>query len=376
MDTLKPSRWTSLQWPVWLVAFVTLANGVISILAILLTRFHEPRLFGVILPFGVYHWSHSVTVALGFILIYLSYNLLQRRRVAWWLAVVISVLVMVFHLGHPRLWPTALAPAVTLALLIIFRNRFRVRSELRNIRQGFILLGISIIVAIGYGTLGFWLLSKRDFGITFNLFDALVRTLRQFALIGNSDLVAHTHFASWFLESLDFIGIIAGIFAVYSLFRPVVYRLIQLPQELARATSILEKYGKSTFDYFKVRPDKSFFFSPSHESFISYRMVGDVVFCLADPVGPDGDRETVIQTFLKFCAENGWLAAVMMPDDPSIYNKLGLSLLRVGEEAVIDLEHFAKHTYNTRLFRRLRRVFEKEGYRVVRYKPPVSNISS
>ena len=85
--------------------------------------------------------------------------------------------------------------------------------------------------------------------------------------------------------------------------------------------SILEKYGKSTFDYFKVWQDKSFFFSPSHESFISYRMVSGVAFCLADPVGPDGDREQLIQAFLNFCTENGWLAVVMMPDDPSIYTQ-------------------------------------------------------
>jgi len=90
------------------------------------------------------------------------------------------------------------------------------------------------------------------------------------------------------LQSLDVLGIVAASFATYSLFRPIVFRFIQLPQERARANAIIEKYGKSTFDYFKVWPDKSFFFSRSRESFISYRMVGGVAFCLADPVGPDG----------------------------------------------------------------------------------------
>ena len=161
-------------------------------------------------------------------------------------------------------------------------------------------------------------------------------------------------------------------FAIYSLFRPIVYRLVQFPHERARAMAIIEKYGKSTFDYFKVWQDKSFFFSPSHESFISYRMVGGVAFCLADPVGPDTDREAVIQAFISFCTENGWINAVMMPDDPSIYNSVGLSLLKIGEEAVVDLELFTSKTYNTKYFRYVRRKFEGEGYQVVRVKPPIS----
>jgi len=101
-------------------------------------------------------------------------------------------------------------------------------------------------------------------------------------------------------------------------------------------------------------------------------MVGGVAFCLADPVGPEGDRDTVIKTFLQFCTENGWQAAFMMPDDPYIFNQYGFSLFRVGEEAIIDLDHFAAHTADTPQLRRIRRVFEREEYKVERYKPPVS----
>jgi phosphatidylglycerol lysyltransferase len=177
-------------------------------------------------------------------------------------------------------------------------------SEIPNIRLGFLLLLGSLFIALLYGTIGFWMLDKRDFGITFSLQNGLVRSLQQFLLLGNSDLTAVSQHARWFLQSLDIFGIVAASFAIYSLFRPIGYRIIQFPQERTRTTAIMEKYGKSTFDYFKVWPDKSFFFSPSRESFISYRMVGGIAFCLADPVGPDGDMETVIQRFLKFCSEN------------------------------------------------------------------------
>lgn len=359
-------------WPVWLVALVTFTNGLVSVLVILLTRFYEPRRFSMIFPFGVFHWSNAVTVALGFALIYLSYNLLQRRRVAWWLTISISALVMIGHLIHPLLWQAALTPALTIVLLLIFRRRFRVRSESHNIRQGLILLGISIAVAIGYGTLGFWLLYQRDFGINFNFYDALVRTLREFTLIGNSDLVAHTRFAQWFRDSLDLIGIVSAVFAAYSLFRPVAYRLAVLPHEQNQASSIVKEYGQSSYDYFKDKHDKSYFFSKSHRTFISYRTVAGVALCLGDPVGPEEEIKAATADFLNFCSDNAWLVTFMMPDRVPMYRQNGLSLLKIGEEATVNLEHFQTKTMNQKYFRYIRRKLEGESHTFVRYKPPHS----
>ena len=360
------------EWPVWLVAFVAFANGLASILTVLLTRFHQPRVFGFIFPFGVYHWSRLITVVLGFILIYLSYNLLQRRRIAWWLALFISGLAFIthfFHL-HPLLWLTALAPAATITLLLIFRRHFRVRSEVSNIRQGLVLFGISLAVAIGLGTLGFWMLSQRDFGITFNPLDSLVRTLRQFTLIGNSDLVAHTRFARWFLDSLNALGIVGWLFAIYSLFRPVASRLVMLPHERNEATNILREHGRGSYDYFKDKPDKSYFFSKSRRTFISYRTVAGVALCLGDAVGPDDEIESTTVDFLNFCADNAWLVGFLVPDRPLMYRNTGFSLLKIGEEASIELERFKKQTVGRKYFRYIRRKMEAEGNYFVRYKPP------
>ncbi|MFZ1915911.1 MAG: phosphatidylglycerol lysyltransferase domain-containing protein, partial [Dehalococcoidales bacterium] len=291
-------------WPVWLVSFITFLNGLWSIANVLLAS--VPRRVQYFLPFGVFHWTRLLTLVLGFILIYLSLHLFQRRRAAWWVAVFAAGLETCAHIIHLHTWFTALPPAATFAVLIVFRNRFSVRSESRNIRLGFVLLFGSLLVALLYGTFGFWVLGSKDFGGPISFPNGLIRSLRQFLLLGNSDIIGKSREARWFLQSLDVLGIVAASFATYSLFRPIVFRFIQLPQERARASAIIEKYGKSTFDYFKVWPDKSFFFSPGRESFISYRMVGGVAFCLADPVGPDTDRDTVIKSFLKFCEENGW----------------------------------------------------------------------
>jgi lysylphosphatidylglycerol synthetase-like protein (DUF2156 family) len=209
-------RWRAMlarDGAVWLVSLVTLANGLSGVLRALLVRFPEfPRLFNVILPFGLHHWSRSLTLAFGFALAYLSLNLLQRKPTAWGLATAISVLALLTHVGHGHLWYSALAPAATVNVLIACRGRFTVRSELTSMAQGLALMAFSLALALAYSTAGFWLLDRQDFGINFSLGDSLVRTLREFTLMGNGDLVAHTRQARWFLESLKVLGAVAGLF--------------------------------------------------------------------------------------------------------------------------------------------------------------------
>ena len=357
-------------WPVWLVSLVTFLNGAWSIASIVLTRI--PQRIRYFLPFGIEHWTRLLSLVIGFLLVYLSFHLFQRRRTAWWVALLATGLIIFAHSIHPRMYYTVLPDIATFALLLIFQARFTVRSESRNIKLGLILLLSSLLVALLYGTFGFLTLGKKDFGMTFPLHDAFVRSLRQFSLLGNADLVPRTRQARWFLDSLNTISIVAIVFALYSLFRPIVYRFAQHPREQARASAIVEKHGNSTFDYFKAWPDKWFFFSKTNQSFIAYRTISGVAFCLADPVGPANEKPELISQFLSYCEQNGWITAFMMPDDPAPYAKIGLSLLKIGEEATVDLDKFCSHTINEKYFRYIHRKLEGDGFRVTRYKPPLS----
>jgi phosphatidylglycerol lysyltransferase len=362
------------EWPIWLVAGATFANGLLGILSMLLVRFSErPELFSAPLPFGLYRWSRSLTLAFGFVLIYLSFHLVQRKRAAWWLATVGSVLAAAFHVGHGHLWYAPLVPVVVVILLLLFQGRFTVRSEPRSVVQGLVLMVASLLIALAYGTVGFWLLDKKDFGLNFTILDALLRTLREFTLVGNSDLVAQTRHARWFLDSLHVFGIAAGLFAVYSLFRPVAFRLQTLPHQRALMKSILEEFGGTTLDYFKLWPDKSYFFSENHRCGIAYRVVGGVAIGLGDPAGPADELEEVLRGFLRFCADNDWGVAFHQAQPALLptYRLLGLQALKIGEEAVINLERFASHTLKrSKHMRHICNKFEKEGYKLVRHLPP------
>jgi phosphatidylglycerol lysyltransferase len=361
------------DWPIWVVSSITLANGVLSIVSILAVRFQEhPQLFHILLPFGLHQLSRSLTLIFGFMLVYLSIHLFHRKRVAWWLATILLVLLTVAQIGRGYLVYTGLAPAGTVALLLLVRKRFTVRSEPTSITKGLALVAISLSLALAYGTLGFWLLHKNDFGIEFHLVESFIRTLREFTLLGNSDLIAQTRHARWFLNSLRILGVVAWGFAAYSLFRPVTYRLKTWPHERLEAKGILENYGRSSLDFFKLWPDKAYYFSEDRTCVIAYRVTWGVALCLGDPVGPPEQIEQTLRSFLQFCANNGWRVAFqhILPDLLELYRQLGFDIIKIGEEAIVDLEHFVRVTSNNREFRQPERKMDRRGYKTARYIPP------
>ena len=66
------------------IAVLAALNGLVSLLYPALARaVQEPALLGVALPFGVHAWGRSLTIAFGFALLFLSFHLWRRRRVAW-----------------------------------------------------------------------------------------------------------------------------------------------------------------------------------------------------------------------------------------------------------------------------------------------------
>lgn len=103
------------------------------------------------------------------------------------------------------------------------------------------------------------------------------RTMEFLALNPDPQVILHTLFASWFLNSLYLITLTAAGYALFTLFRPVLYRLRTFPQDHARAAVLVNQYGCTALDYFKYWPDKTIFFS-STETVLSlscWRQCGD-----------------------------------------------------------------------------------------------------
>lgn len=143
-------------------------------------------------------------------------------------------------------------------------------------------------------------------------------------------------------------------------------------EDHVRVEALVGRYGRTPLDYFKTWPDKSYYFSPSGQSAIAYRVAWSVAVSLGDPVGPDHELEPLVRAFLGFCSDNGWSTAFLqvLPNFLCVYRGLGLNVLKIGEHALVDLDRFATQTSRRRAFRRPSLHLAAEGCGVRLESPP------
>ncbi|MBS1995235.1 MAG: DUF2156 domain-containing protein [Cyanobacteria bacterium SZAS LIN-2] len=379
------------NWPVWLTAGATLLSGLAGTVQPLLVRLSaHPKLFSMVASYQLYHLSKSLTVAFGYMLIFLSFNLLSRKTRAWQVALGLSLLSLLLQLArigseHIRFLQdhqlaadlpsySCLPPLIGVIVLLCSRSYFTVKSEKETVIKAVKLIALSLGAVLAYGVVGFFLLDMKDFGVNFEWYESLVRTVRELTLTGNPDLHAHTRFGTWFIESLRLYGILAGITIVVSAFRPIRYILVTQPKERDLAAAILEKEGRAALDLFKLLPDKSYFFNQTNDAFVAYKVRAEVAIVLGDAVGAREKLKELVQDFTVYCHNNGWKVAFLQttPDFLDIYHGLGYKSVRVGEDGIVDLEQFTSKTVAKKTFKSVVKKFDKEGYTLTRQVPPHS----
>jgi phosphatidylglycerol lysyltransferase len=108
---------------------------------------------------------------------------------------------------------------------------------------------------------------------------------------------------------------------------------------------------------------------------IAYVPRGRGAIALGDPIGPVEDREEVIVSFQQFCQRNDWYPAFyqILPDDIDLYKSRGFQVVKIGEEAIVDLKAFTLQGKAGKNLRTAVNRMTKLGYEVKFYQPPISN---
>ena len=332
------------------------------------------KLFADIFPVEFKHFSRFMTLLIGFSLVISSINLYRKKRRAFLSVFLLLIFSVIFHLTRGLNYEEATASFVILILLIIGRKNFTVRSSVVSIPSSLRRIAILVALTIAYASSGFWFIEKHHFGINFHWQDAIRESFRYLFLIGDPQLVPLTRHAQWFIDSLYLSTAAVIVFSVSSLYRPIIYKFRIKPKETESARRIIETYGRSSQDFFKYWPDKSFFFLPGQQSVISYGVSGSFAIALGDPVGPEQEIKLAIVEFRKFCENNGWNFAFHQtsPDFLSVYEDLGFKKLKVGDEAIVDLAGFSIEKIKKQ-FRHTYRKVEETGFQAKTFTPPLDN---
>ena len=359
----------------WIVALMTGLVGIVNLVSAVTPSLpNRVLLIKDIFPFEVRAGSHIFAAVTGFILLTLASRLLRRKRVAWILTVALLLVSIASNLVKGLDIEESLLSAGLLILLLAMRSSFTAQSDLPSIAQGVRVLFGSLIFTLAYGVAGFFLMDKQ-YSVQFDLPTAFKQTLAIFFTADNAGLEPTTRFGRYFVDSIYIVGASTLTYAVWMLLRPVLLSTTATETERQQAREIIEQYGHSSLARFCLLPDKSYYFSPSGKTVIAYVAKGKSAIALGDPIGAPKDLKDALIGYQEFCAKNDWYPAFYqtLPDNLDIYRALGWRTLKIGEEAVIDLNNFTLQGKAGRHLRPSINKFQKLGYQLKFHQPPIAD---
>ncbi|MBU3179450.1 DUF2156 domain-containing protein [Clostridium estertheticum] len=285
----------------------------------------------------------TISVITGFVLIFTSYKLYKRMRMAWVISICMLSVSMLMHILN---FHSVLNPAITVEFIVInilcfnYKN-FEKASDPINLRNS-IFLGITIIFIIIVNTcfaayeLNIRLLSLNGFNY------AVLRTLRMLFLIDFSTLGHLSARKLIFVKTeiaINWTGVLATLFFIL---KPLVYQPFVTAFDKEKVRKLLNKYGENSLSYITIEDDKKYYFGNNVEGAIAYTTVSGVAVCAGDPVCSDENMPLLITEFITYCKQNNFAICFCHTLEKHIplYTYLGFGKTKCGEEAMFDLETY------------------------------------
>lgn len=362
------------------IAALVFLSGILTIVSVLFAEL--PRRGGLLVSADAH-----VTLLTGLTFIYLASLLRRGKRSAWFAALPIYGYIVVrnfrhyvFDLPSTHFHPlpillNLLVPFGALIGLIIYRNRFTVKSQVRNSALAARRALLVLLVAFLFGLAGFQLMDKPDFHQEISVTASAHYVVDQFGLTTDKQLVPYSRRAKLFLDSLAVVSLGSLFYVAVSFFNPIRFRLVHHDRDYQDMARLLGTYPGNSEDFFKLWPhDKAYFFTGGRRAGLAYRVTGGVALCAADPVGDPGSFPGLLADFADYCYLNDWEPAFIhtMQTHANIYKRHGFERQKIGEEAVVDLTHFITHVKPTKYFRHIMHKFDGQAYTTELLKPPHS----
>jgi phosphatidylglycerol lysyltransferase len=321
-------------------------------------------------PLEVQSGIRIASALAGFALILLASGLWRHKRNAWLLTLVVLVISIVSHIGKGLDYEEALLAFAIGIVLVFFRNHFQARSDTPTVKRGLFIVCAAILFTLVYGATGFYFLD-RHFSIHFNIFEACSQTIRMFTSFDDPGLIVTTRFGRYFADSIYVIGASTLGFGLLALLAPVFIRNPASLSDRERAEKIIQDYGRTVLARFCLFPDKQYFFSTGG-SVISYVLQSRTVLVLGDPIGPADDTQNAIAGFRALCLHNDWIFSFYqtLPDYIDFYRKEGLRSIKIGEEAIINLDTFTLQGGEMKSIRTNVNKFNRLGWKSEIHNPP------
>ena len=296
-----------------------------------------------VLPLPVVEAAHFFGSIVGVGLLLVARGIQRRLDAAYHLSVGLLSVAIVFTLLKGFDYEEAIFLTVMLALLLPNRRFFYRQTSIIEERftpTWIAAIGLIVLCSAALGFVSYH-------GIPPEMF-------WQFELDQN---------ASRFLRATVGVVIVLIVFSLARLLRPARPRLpLPSSEEIERALTIVLR-SRDASAHLVALGDKSLLFADSGECFLMYAVSGRSWVALGDPVGRLADWPALAERFIELAVRGGgWpVFYKVSPQQIAVYLDLGLSLVKLGEEARVCLEQFSLDGPERRNLRRTWRKLVEDG---------------
>jgi lysyl-tRNA synthetase class 2 len=290
---------------------------------------------------------HALALPAGAALLLLSPYLLKRRRRAMQVAIALLLAIGLVNLLKGLDYEECAFGWIVALLLYAGRRQFRVVHEPISFKSA--IWRVPVIGALGVTlvSLADWITSGRPkFDTIVDESTALIRFKPGQLHFENHTLGAFGHVVSfqWMPLAIHFVEIATLLGIAYALFKPLAApRAWPSPSVRRRAVQIVRQHGQDTLSFFKLRPDKHYFFNADRTAFVGYRIEAGTLLLSGDPVGPTDTFPGLLLEVRRFARSRGLKLGVLGASGRlvELYERLGLRTLYLGDEAVVDTSAFS-----------------------------------
>lgn len=298
-----------------------------------------------ILPFSFIEVSHLAASIAGLLLIVIARGLYRRLARAWTIAIILMAIGFIVSLTRGLSWEHAVAMLVSIGLLAVFRQAFYRVEDSATFR----LTGIWIAAIVALMAAIFWV------GLfAYSNVDYQHALWWQFTLDGD---------ASRFLRASLAVAVILAVLIFDSFVTNRSHKQVER-QPIPDAVRRIVAQSGDTEANMALMGDKAFLVSEDETAFICYADTGKSLISKGDPFG-DAEQGRELAWLLREKADQlGRRCSFYSVSTKYLptYPDMGLSILKIGEVARVDLRDFSLEGSSKRRFRQAKNKADREDY--------------
>lgn len=310
-----------------------------------------------VVPLIVVETSHLISLATGLALMVLSLGLLRRRASARFVAIPATIVAASTALLRGLDIAPAVLAAILCLVLLASRRLFTRKGAIRgDALAPWLATGI-LGVFVGSIALGAWIYDKAPF---------------------ETRLMTHFGYHADHARFLRGMALLGGLILAGS-----VWRLARLPQARAvlagqaklGAIRPLVEASPDTTARLALTGDKAILASANGDAFLMYGAMGRSLIMLGDPVGNHAEGRKLLWRFRELADTQDARPVVYHASGERItdYLDLGLSAIKLGEEARVSLPDFDLGGGARRNLRQTHARGQRDGLRFEVVTPPIAD---